>query len=229
VSADATNRPGTLIVVSGTGTEVGKTWWAAATARALRSLGLAVAVRKPAQSFPSGATETDADVLAAATGESARDVCLAHRWYELAMAPPMAAAALGRPAFAVADLVAELAWPPGTDVGLVEGAGGPRSPLAADGDTVDFAAAVRPDAVVLVADAGLGTINVVRLAAPALSAIAPLTVVLNRYDATDDLHARNRAWLEEREGLAVVDSVDALLARIGTRSLSWGSSRPIGR
>jgi dethiobiotin synthetase len=229
VRPDAANRPGTLVVVTGTGTEVGKTWWAAATAHALRSRGLAVAARKPAQSFPPGVAGTDADVLAAATGESAHDVCPAHRWYEVAMAPPMAAAALGRPTFTVADLVADLAWPPGADVGLIEGAGGPRSPLAADGDTVDLAAAVRPDAVVLVADAGLGTINAVRLAAPALAAIAPLTVVLNRYDADDDLHVRNRAWLAEREGLAVVDSVDDLLRRIGTRPLSWGGSRPIGR
>jgi dethiobiotin synthase len=228
VSADTADRPGTLVVVTGTGTEVGKTWWVAATARALRARGRTVAARKPAQSFAPGDPETDADVLAAATGESAHDVCPPHRWYEVAMAPPMAAETLGRPAFAVADLAGELAWPPGTDVGLIEGAGGPRSPLAADGDTVDLAAAVAPDRLVLVADAGLGTINAVRLAAPALTKIAPLTVVLNRYDTADDLHVGNRAWLEEREGLAVVDSVDALLDRIGTRSLSWEVSRPIG-
>jgi dethiobiotin synthetase len=220
VSADPAGRPGALVVVTGTGTGVGKTWWAAATARALRSSGRSVAARKPAQSFAPGDTETDADVLAAATGESAHAVCPAHRWYEVAMAPPMAAAALGRPAFTIADLSGELAWPPGTEVGLVEGAGGPRSPLAADGDTVDLAAAVRADAFVLVADAGLGTINTVRLAAPVLAAVAPVTVVLNRYDAADALHRANRSWLVEREGIAVVDSIDVLSGWIAPRSLS---------
>jgi dethiobiotin synthetase len=228
-AANPANRPGTLVLVTGTSTGVGKTWWAAETARALRSSGIAVAARKPAQSFSPGETPTDADVLAAATGEPAHDVCPPHRWYETAMAPPMAAETLGRPAFTIAELAGELTWPTKPLVGLVEGAGGPRSPLAADGDTVDLAAAVAPDHLVLVADAGLGTINAVRLAAAVLAGIAPVTVVLNRFDAADGLHARNRAWLEEREGLAVVDSVDALLDRIGTRSLSWGFSRPIGR
>ncbi len=55
-------------------------------------------------------------------------------------------------------------------MGLVETAGGVRSPLAADGDCLDYCAALDPDVVVLVADAGLGTINAVRLT---LDALAP--------------------------------------------------------
>ena len=203
-----------MVVVTGTGTEVGKTWWAAALARALRDRGVAVAARKPAQSFAPGEGPDRRRLLAGATGEAPEAVCPPHRWYEVPMAPPMAADALGRPPFTIADLCRELAWPDGTAVGLVEGAGGPRSPLADDGDTVDLAVALAPDAVVLVAHAGLGTINAVRLAAPPLRAIAPVTVVLNRYDGADELHRRNRAWLTGRAGLAVVDSVAALVARI---------------
>src|SRR5213076_1746043 len=105
--------------------------------------------------------DTDAGQLGQASGESPQIVCPRHRWYEVAMAPPMAAAALGRPPFTVADLVDELRWPDGVDVGLVETAGGVRSPIADDGDTVDLARALHPDRVVLVADAGLGTINAV--------------------------------------------------------------------
>jgi dethiobiotin synthetase len=130
------------------------------------------------------------------------------------MAPPMAAAALGREPFTITDLVRETEWPAGTAVGIVEGAGGPRSPLADDGDTVDLAAAVRPDAIVLVADAGLGTLNAVRLAVPVLGAVAPVTIVLNRYDPTDDLHRRNAAWLSERTGFAVMTTVDCLASRL---------------
>ncbi len=118
------------------------------------------------------------------------------------MAPPMAAEVLGRPRFTVEDLTAEIAWPAGCDVGLVETAGGLRSPLAADGDCVALCRLLEPDVVLLVADAGLGTINSVRLAAAALS--ESLVVVLNRFDPDEDLHRRNRAWLADRDGLDVV-------------------------
>ena len=121
----------------------------------------------------------------------------------------MAAQSLGRPAFALADLMGELAWPPGTQVGLVEGVGGPRSPLAADADNVDLARALQPDAIILVADAGLGTINAVRLAAAVLP--RPPLIFLNRFDPSDPVHAANRNWLEGT-GLAVATSADALPA-----------------
>ncbi len=208
-------RPERLVLVVGTGTEVGKTWVACRLARALRRRGLIVAARKPAQSFALGddPADTDAALLAHATGDHPAAVCPRHRWYPLAMAPPMAAEALGRPPFTVADLVAELAWPPAVGVGLVEAAGGVRSPLAADGDSVDLAAGLRPERVVLVADAGLGTINGVRLSAAALAAW-PTTVVLNRFDPGDDLHARNRAWLAGRDGIDVVVDPDDLVAPI---------------
>lgn len=208
-------RPERLVLVVGTGTEIGKTWVACRLARALRRRGLIVAARKPAQSFDLGddAADTDAALLALATGDHPAAVCPRHRWYPLAMAPPMAAEALGRPAFTIADLVAELTWPPAVGVGLVEAAGGVRSPLAADGDAVDLATALRPERVVLVADAGLGTISGVRLSAAAM-AQWPTTVVLNRFDPGDDLHERNRAWLAGRDGFDVVVDPDDLVAPI---------------
>jgi dethiobiotin synthetase len=208
-------RPERLVLVTGTGTEVGKTWVACRLARALRSRGLVVAARKPVQSYDPGVdlSDTDAALLAHATGDHPAVVCPQHRWYPVAMAPPMAAEALGRPAFTVADLVRELAWPGGVGVGLVEVAGGVRSPIAADGDTVTLAAALHPERVVLVADAGLGTLNGVRLSAAALVGW-PVTVVLNRYDPGDDLHRRNREWLSARDGQDVVVDPAALVAPI---------------
>jgi dethiobiotin synthetase len=208
-------RPTRLVAVLGTGTEVGKTWVSARLLQGLRSAGMTVAARKPAQSFdpsddPAG---LDAAVLGAASGEAPSTVCPESRWYEVAMAPPMAASVLGRPSFTVADLVTELGWTgretvdTGVDVGLVETAGGVRSPIADDGDCLALCAALRPDRALLVADAGLGTINAVRLAAGALrdaGSGADIVVVLNRFDPQDDLHVRNRAWLAERDGLDIV-------------------------
>ena len=184
-------------------------------ARALRRRGLIVVARKPAQSYDAGddLSDTDAALLAHATGDHPAAVCPQHRWYPVAMAPPMAAEALGRRPFTVADLVEELAWPTVVGVGLVEAAGGVRSPLAADGDGVALAAALRPDRVVLVADAGLGTINGVRLAVAPLAAW-PVTVVLNRFDAGDDLHVRNLDWLAGVDGLDVVTDAEDLVSPI---------------
>ncbi len=197
------------MVVTGTGTDIGKTYVTAAVARTLGAH-----ARKPVQSFARSDATTDADVLAAASGEPVERVCPRHRWLPLPMAPPMAADALGLPAIHLADLVRELDVPE-TGVTLVEGAGGLRSPLAHDGDTRDLIAACAPDAVVLVGDAGLGTIGLVRLCAEALS-LAPI-VYLNRFDGADDLHRRNVEWLRAREGLEVVTDLEALAQRLGTR------------
>lgn len=205
----------TLVLCTGTGTEIGKTWLGAAVLSALVAEGRSVAARKPAQSFDSAETgPTDADVLATATGEHPHDVCPAHRWYPVAMAPPMAAAVLERGAFTVEELVAELHWPsPEPDVRWLEAVGGARSPIAFDGDSADLCNAVEPNVVVLVADAGLGTINSVRLSASALTPW-PLVVFLNRYDESDELHALNRAWLTDRDRFDVVTTPTALVERL---------------
>jgi len=208
-----TARPARLVLVTGTGTEVGKTWFAAATIMALRERGIRVAARKPVQSFEPGAGPTDAEVLAAATGEIPDQVCPPHRSLPVPMAPPMAADALGRPAFTVAELGHEIEWPDDVDVGLVEGVGGPRSPLAADGDTVDLAAQLRPDTVVVVADAGLGAINAVLLTVATFDGW-DVVVVLNRFDGTADLHRRNREWLADA-GVDVVTDPEELATRLG--------------
>jgi dethiobiotin synthetase len=200
-------RPERLVVVVGTGTDVGKTWVSARLLATLRAAGVTVAARKPAQSFapnddPDG---LDATVLGAASGEPAATVCRPQRCYEVAMAPPMAADVLGRGRFTMAELVGELEWPRArVEVGLVESAGGVRSPLTHDGDGVALVDALAPDIVLLVADAGLGTLNAVRLCTGALLGGVPVVTVVNRYDAQNELHVRNRRWLCEQDGLRVV-------------------------
>jgi dethiobiotin synthetase len=201
-------------VIAGTGTEIGKTWVGVRLAEELGSEGIAVLARKPAQSFEPGSGPTDADLLAAATGQRAEDVCPPHRWYETPMAPPMAAEVLGQPPFTVDELAREVrdGWPP-VEVVLVESAGGVRSPLADDGDTADLVAAVDADAVVLVGDAALGTINAVRLSLDALPGV-PVTVFLNRFDPSSDLHRRNRDWLRDRCDRVVETDVVRLVATV---------------
>jgi dethiobiotin synthetase len=122
----------------------------------------------------------------------------------------MAAAVLGSAPFTIADLAAEIAPAPVGALVLVEGAGGPRSPIAVDGDNVDLARALGAQTVVLVADAGLGTINAVRLCADALRGFQ-LVVALNHFDTADDLHRRNRRWLAD-VGFELVTDPPALAA-----------------
>jgi dethiobiotin synthetase len=203
-------RPRSLIVVAGTGTEVGKTYVGAAVANALRSQGHSVIARKPAQSYDEGDASTDAVVLGLATGEAPGTVCPKHRWYPVPMAPPMAAIALGRDPFSTADLVAETSETfTAAEVGLVETAGGAWSPQASDGLHVGhFADQLGADGVLLVADAGLGVINAVRGAMTAFDTSArPVVVFLNRYDTHNGLHVENRDWLARKDHFTVETSV----------------------
>jgi dethiobiotin synthetase len=212
-------RPDRLVAVLGTGTGVGKTWVAAHALARLKAAGTTVAARKPVQSFAPCDVETDASVLGLATGEPPEVVCAAHRSYAIAMAPPIAAAFLGTEPPTLDQLVTELEWPdPAPGVGIVETVGGPRSPLAADADSAALVAALGPDLTVLVAHAGLGAINAVRLSAP--TAPEPLVVFLNRFD-NGDLHDRNRRWLEA-DGYDVVVHLPELVRRIAGREKAAG-------
>jgi dethiobiotin synthetase len=193
-------RPSKLIAVAGTGTEVGKTWVTCRLLELARARGLKAVARKPAQSFGDG-ERTDADHLGAAGREPPEAVCAQRRWYPVAMAPPMAAEVLGRERIELDALLQETKWPDVLDLGFVETAGGLRSPIAHDADNVELIRRLAPDEILLVADAGLGTINSVRLSLAALEGHR-VRVFLNRFDAANDLHIRNHRWLVDEYGCA---------------------------
>lgn len=213
------NRPVRLVACVGTATEVGKTWVGAAVLTHLRRRGTAVAARKPAESFDADALEPlDSQVLAEASGEAESEVTSPHRRYPVALAPPMAARRLGVAPPQLSQVLAELSWPVGCGVGWLETVGGVRSPIAVDADSRDLVAAVRPDRVVLVGDASLGTIGAVRSALDSLAlgatgggSLADRTVViLNRFDRHSPTHAENLAWLVEHLAQPVVTEASAI-------------------
>jgi len=199
------------IFVAGTDTGVGKTWITKQIVMHLRDQGLKVSARKPVQSFDPTDATTDADELAAATGEPVDRVCPKHRSYAVPLAPPMAAEQLDREPIALAELVAETHFEPGV-MSFIEGVGGLRSPLADDADSVDLCFALGAELVLLVSDSGLGSINRVHLSAAAVKDL-PLLVVLNRYDAADETHRLNRDWLVD-DGLDLVTSTEEAAQRI---------------
>ncbi len=227
-------RPDRLVVVAGTGTDVGKTWVSARLIELWRASGRRVMARKIAQSFDPSQPPTDSQVLSAASGEDPNTVCSPEYSFETPMAPPMAADALGRPVPELADLLGALSWPDDQPVetggrlspviGLVETAGGLCSPQAGDGDALDVIAALLPDTVILVGEAGLGTINSVRLSLRALEPLATagegrcaVAVVLNRFDQRNALHRRNFAWLHQCCGLEMTTIVLPTLSGLARR------------
>ena len=213
----------TTVVLTGTGTEVGKTWWGRATIDILRAAASTVAARKPAQSYsPDELGATDAEILGRASGEPAETVCPRHRWYPVPMAPPMAADALGLPPFTIADLVAEIA-PPAPNRDHHRRRRG-RAAVTARRRRRQRRLRLRARCdlrrVVLVARcraSGRSTPCGSRppRSRPAGLIGARLVVALNRYDADDDLHRRNHGWLAA-EGFHLVTTPAELAEALPT-------------
>ncbi len=223
------SRPSLLIGVIGTNTEVGKTWVTAQLLATLKLRGSRVAARKPVQSYGPDEIDTDAARLAGASGEEVTDICPAHRWYPIALAPPMAADALGRSPVWMSEIVNEIRWPAAVDMGFVETVGGVRSPLACDGDSLELLRRLQVDQMLLVADAKLGTINAVRLTLAATSP-TPTLVYLNRFNPDDPLHELNRRWLIEQDRLTVITDVHSLavaIERACQKNTNQGSARAL--
>lgn len=176
------------LIVTGTGTDVGKTVVVAAVAALARAAGERVTVVKPAQTGVAPADDGDlAEVVRLAgpvdTLELAR--------YPEPLAPATAARRAGAtPVMAaqVVDAVAEL----DTDLVIVEGAGGLLVRWNDLGETLADVAAGLGAPVLLVASAGLGVLNTAALTAEALARRGvPLAgVVVGAYPDEPDLAER---------------------------------------
>jgi len=146
------------ILVSGSGTDVGKTRVTGALARAAARAGRAVQIVKPVQTGIASGEPTDAELAATFAGLPAS---CAHtlRRYSAPLAP-LAAAAAENASLEIKKVLQEISRLPPAEMRLIEGAGGIAVPLAANGwDWVDFAQTVRADSVVLVVPDQLGAIS----------------------------------------------------------------------
>ena len=157
-----------ILIIAGTDTGVGKTVVTAALAALALDRGERVAVLKPAQTGVAPGEPGDLDEVRRLAG--AGDLHELARYPE-PLAPATAARRAGRPGLspeAVAAAAAELARD--RDLVLVEGAGGLLVRFDEDGGTLADAAAVLGAPVLVVARAGLGTLNAVALTSEALRA-----------------------------------------------------------
>ncbi|MER5886534.1 dethiobiotin synthase [Streptomyces sp. NPDC001941] len=198
-----------VVVVSGTGTEIGKTVVTAAVAAAAAGGGRRVAVLKPAQTGVAPGEPGDADEVVRLSG-AALGTELAR--FPEPLAPATAARRAGmapvRPAD-VADAAGKLAA--GHDLVLVEGAGGLLVRLDEEGTLAD-AARLLDAPVLVVTTAGLGTLNATELTVEALRArgITPLGLVIGSWPEAPGLAERcNVADLPAVTGVPLLGAVPA--------------------
>lgn len=149
------------LFITGTDTDVGKTFVTALIARELQSEGVPVGVCKPACS---GAEVRDGEPvwgdieqLAEAAGVADRELVCRQR-YLAPLAPPVAAAQEGQSIDGELCRQTVSDWQDRCDILLVEGVGGLLCPLTATSSVADYAAWVAFPLIV-VARLGLGTIN----------------------------------------------------------------------
>jgi dethiobiotin synthetase len=209
----------TVLIVSGTGTDVGKTVVTAAIAALASARGRRVAVVKPVQTGEPPGPEGDLAVV-----RRLADVGSTH---ELArfpdpLSPEAAARAAGRPPL---DLAAAAAFVKGLDADLilVEGAGGLLVRYDAAGTTIaDLATMLGPPMrgapVLVVTTPGLGTLNHTALTLEALTrrGLTSAGVVIGAWPAEPGLAERaNLADLAVIAGGPLAGVLPAGAARLG--------------
>ncbi|TQM26057.1 dethiobiotin synthase [Nocardia bhagyanarayanae] len=197
----------TLLLITGTSTDVGKTVVTAALAASARAAGLSVAVCKPAQTGiapgePGDLAEVERLAGPVKTLELAR--------YPEPLAPDTAALRCGQPLLTLKETAAAVRALDGADLTLVEGAGGL---LVRVGEFTLVDLARELDApVVVVAAAGLGTLNHSELTVRALESagVRCAGLVIGAWPAEPDLAAEcNRTDLPRVTGVDVVGVVPA--------------------
>ena len=203
-----------ILIVTGTGTGVGKTMVTAAIAALADG---SVAVVKPAQTGVAAGEPGDLAEVARLSG-----VTSLHEFarYPDPLSPHHAAAASGLPPLDGPDAVARIGkLETDHDLVLVEGAGGLLVPFDQAGTTLlDFARELGAT-VVLVSAAGLGTLNHTALTLRALAGVEVAGVVIGSWPASPGLAERcNVADLARYgligalpEGLAATEDLPAVV------------------
>lgn len=201
------------LFIAGTGCGVGKTTVAGALLAALSDGGYDTAFYKPVISGTDSIPESDAGRLHAQCGLDQEILSLSSYVFKEAISPHLAAAHLMQPVdpdmiqadFASVSLL--------HDATIVEGTGGIICPytLYADGRRVMQADVLRALGLtsVIVAPSGVGTLNGTLLTVDYMrSHDLPFAgVIMNRFDASDEVHQDNLATIELLGETSVVATV----------------------
>ncbi|MEI6624457.1 MAG: dethiobiotin synthase [Actinomycetes bacterium] len=179
-----------ILVVSGTGTDVGKTIVTAAMAALAAAAGLRVAVVKPCQTGVRDGEDGDlATVARLATVESLHEFTR----YPEPLSPHIAAQLEGRPGLDLGSAVTRIrSIAADHDLVLVEGAGGLLVEYNDRGETIADLAGKLDAAVVVVVHPNLGTLNHASLTLEALRSrtLSLAGVVIGSWPSEPDLACR---------------------------------------
>jgi dethiobiotin synthetase len=228
----------TVLVVTGTGTGVGKTVVTSAVAALAVAAGHRVAVLKPAQTGVDVGQPGDVDEVRRLAGPSV--TCRELARFPDPLAPATAARCAGLPPVTAPVIVAaarELAAE--HDLVLIEGTGGLLVHLDDRGATLAAVAVALAAPVALVVAAGLGTLNHTALTVEALRTrgLRCVGMVIGAWPAEPDLTARcNLTDLPAVTGLPLLGALPAGAGRLtaaeflpvakrGLGSRKWGSLR----
>lgn len=201
---------GRIVHVLGTSTGVGKTAVACALARGLRAREVDVSACKPfACGEDPGRLPSDAAALVEAAGAGDGEDLVAPVRFALPASPWAASKAQGRETDVGCALHALRTLAGRHTVLIVEGIGGVAVPLAPGATYLDFLREM-PGKCLVVARAGLGTLNHTLLTIEALSrrGLEAAGVVLNRPEAgSDPSEAANPEAIETFGGVKVLASL----------------------
>ena len=203
-----------MIFITGTDTDVGKTFIGTRLTEKLLHAGLKLSVRKPIESGcqRQGTTllPADASNYVSAYQNASTDSCdlddVCRYRYEPAISPERAIR-LAHETVSVQQLMTACQGNAADDVLLVEGAGGFYSPLCSDGLNADLAEALQAKVILVVRDR-LGCINQALLSLAAIDSrgLECLAVIVNQIPTTDeeDIAMDNLADLSARLNLPVL-------------------------
>ncbi|MCP4333220.1 MAG: dethiobiotin synthase [Gammaproteobacteria bacterium] len=187
--------------ITGSDTDVGKTWIACEIVKQLRRKGFEVATRKPAESgcresYSGELLTHDAAALQAANGNRETIDRITPYRYRAALAPPRAAR-LENQRIELQALVEACGRDHPAQCLVVEGAGGFYSPLAENGLNADLASALQLPVIVVVDDR-IGAVNqaLMTLQAVASRHLSVAAIVLNQVQANTHSDMDNAADLQ---------------------------------
>ena len=196
------------LFVTATGTDIGKTYVTALIVKKLRSFGLSAGYYKAAVSGAESVSESDAGYVNRIAKIGEQEELLLSYLYKTAVSPHLAARIEGNPA-EMSVIKSTFARVCGQfDFVTTEGSGGIVCPIRKDEKSVIYLEDIIRELglpSVIVADAGLGTINAVVTTVEYIKArkLAVNGIILNKWNG-DFMQRDNLAMIEELTGIKVV-------------------------
>lgn len=196
------------LFITATGTDIGKTYVTALIVKKLRSLGINAGYYKAAVSGAESVSESDAGYVNKIAQIGEREELLLSYLYKTPVSPHLAARIEGNPAeiSVIKSTFARVCEQ--YDFVTMEGSGGIVCPIRKDEKTVIFLEDIIRELglpSLIVADAGLGTINAVVTTSEYMKArnLAVNGIILNKWNDSE-MQRDNLAMIEELTGIKVV-------------------------